>query len=111
MLVTIPYGRSTTYGKPAAQLGLAREHTQALGAAIGANPPPLVRPCHRVIGAGGGMRGYVGGVDRKVWILTHEAFCGQCRAEARVLIRPAMRPPGRGAGGRRPAKPWRGTDR
>ncbi|MEW2626296.1 methylated-DNA--[protein]-cysteine S-methyltransferase [Streptomyces sp. NPDC048106] len=72
MLETIPHGSSTTYGKLAAQLGLAREHTQALGAAIGANPLLLVRPCHRVIGADGGMRGYAGGVERKVWLLTHE---------------------------------------
>lgn len=71
-LETIPPGSSTTYGKLAARLGLAREHTQALGAAIGANPLLLVRPCHRVIGADGGMRGYAGGVERKVWLLTHE---------------------------------------
>jgi methylated-DNA-[protein]-cysteine S-methyltransferase len=45
---------------------------QALGAAIGANPLLLVRPCHRVIGADGSMRGYAGGVERKVRLLTHE---------------------------------------
>ncbi|WP_308169731.1 methylated-DNA--[protein]-cysteine S-methyltransferase [Acrocarpospora catenulata] len=45
---------------------------QALGAAIGANPLLLVRPCHRVIGVDGSMRGYAGGVERKVHLLTHE---------------------------------------
>jgi methylated-DNA-[protein]-cysteine S-methyltransferase len=68
----IPYGATTTYGALAERLGLPRERIQALGAAIGANPLLLVRPCHRVIGADGSMRGYAGGVERKVWLLTHE---------------------------------------
>jgi methylated-DNA-[protein]-cysteine S-methyltransferase len=68
----IPFGTSTTYGALAAELGLARDRVQALGAAIGANPLLLVRPCHRVIGADGTMRGYAGGVERKVALLTHE---------------------------------------
>ncbi|SDO56089.1 methylated-DNA--[protein]-cysteine S-methyltransferase [Actinacidiphila guanduensis] len=71
-LEQIPYGTTTTYGAVAAQLGLPRERVQALGAAIGANPLLLVRPCHRVIGADGTMRGYAGGVERKVRLLTHE---------------------------------------
>jgi methylated-DNA-[protein]-cysteine S-methyltransferase len=71
-LETIPYGTSTTYGKLAEQLGVERGRVQALGAAIGANPLLLVRPCHRVIGADGTMRGYAGGVERKVQLLTHE---------------------------------------
>ena len=44
----------------------------ALGAAIGANPLLIIRPCHRVIGADGTMRGYAGGVERKQWLLVHE---------------------------------------
>jgi methylated-DNA-[protein]-cysteine S-methyltransferase len=72
VLEEIPYGSSTTYGKLAEQIGVPRERIQALGAAIGANPLLLVRPCHRVIGADGTMRGYAGGVDRKVRLLTHE---------------------------------------
>jgi methylated-DNA-[protein]-cysteine S-methyltransferase len=71
-LEDIPYGTTTTYGALAGQLGLPRERIQALGAAIGANPLLLVRPCHRVIGADGSMRGYAAGVDRKVHLLTHE---------------------------------------
>jgi methylated-DNA-[protein]-cysteine S-methyltransferase len=68
----IPYGSTTTYGALAEQLGLPRERIQALGAAVGANPLLLVRPCHRVIGADGTMRGFAGGVERKVQLLTHE---------------------------------------
>jgi methylated-DNA-[protein]-cysteine S-methyltransferase len=71
-LEEIPYGTSTTYGALAERLGVPRERIQALGAAIGANPLLLVRPCHRVIGADGTMRGYAGGVERKVQLLTHE---------------------------------------
>ncbi|GAA0896093.1 methylated-DNA--[protein]-cysteine S-methyltransferase [Virgisporangium aurantiacum] len=71
-LEEIPYGTTTTYGALAEQLGLPRDRIQALAAAIGANPLLLVRPCHRVIGADGSMRGYAGGVERKVRLLTHE---------------------------------------
>ncbi|MEV8320298.1 methylated-DNA--[protein]-cysteine S-methyltransferase [Streptomyces sp. NPDC059900] len=71
-LEEIPYGATTTYGALAQRLGVDRTRIQALGAAIGANPLLLVRPCHRVIGADGSMRGYAGGVERKVRLLTHE---------------------------------------
>ena len=71
-LEEIPYGTTTTYGALAGQLGLPRDRIQALAAAIGANPLLLVRPCHRVIGADGSMRGYAAGVERKVYLLTHE---------------------------------------
>jgi methylated-DNA-[protein]-cysteine S-methyltransferase len=71
-LEEIPYGTTTTYGALAEQLGLPRDRIPALGAAIGANPLLLVRPCHRVIGADGSMRGYAAGVERKVQLLTHE---------------------------------------
>jgi methylated-DNA-[protein]-cysteine S-methyltransferase len=68
----IPYGTTTTYGALAQRLGLPRDRIQALGAAIGANPLLVIRPCHRVIGADGSMRGYAGGVERKVQLLAHE---------------------------------------
>jgi methylated-DNA-[protein]-cysteine S-methyltransferase len=68
----IPYGATTTYGALTARLGLPRERIQAVGAAIGANPLLIVRPCHRVIGADGSMRGYAAGVERKVRLLGHE---------------------------------------
>jgi len=56
----------------AGQLGVPRDRIQALGAAIGANPLAIIRPCHRVIGSDGGMRGYAGGVQRKQQLLVHE---------------------------------------
>ena len=45
---------------------------RAVGAANGANPIPIVVPCHRVIGTGGKLVGYGGGLDRKRWLLAHE---------------------------------------
>ncbi|MFF4841544.1 methylated-DNA--[protein]-cysteine S-methyltransferase [Streptomyces collinus] len=68
----VPYGTTTSYGELAARLGLSRVETRAVGRALGANPLLLVRPCHRVIGADGSLRGYAGGVERKAWLLTHE---------------------------------------
>ena len=68
----IPYGSTTTYGELARRLDVPRAEIRAVGAAIGANPLLIVRPCHRVIGAEGSMRGYAGGVERKVRLLTHE---------------------------------------
>jgi methylated-DNA-[protein]-cysteine S-methyltransferase len=71
-LDSVPFGTTTTYGQLAAQLGVPRDRIQALGAAIGANPLAIIRPCHRVIGSDGGMRGYAGGVERKQQLLAHE---------------------------------------
>ncbi|MFV8185577.1 methylated-DNA--[protein]-cysteine S-methyltransferase [Streptomyces sp. AF1B] len=73
----IPYGTTTTYGALAARLEVPREEIRAVGAAIGANPLLIVRPCHRVIVADGSMRGYAGGVERKVRLLTHEGALQQ----------------------------------
>lgn len=71
-LDSVRYGTTISYGQLAAQLGVPRDRIQALGAAIGANPLAIIRPCHRVIGADGTMRGYAGGVDRKQQLLAHE---------------------------------------
>ncbi|MER6527169.1 methylated-DNA--[protein]-cysteine S-methyltransferase [Streptomyces sp. NPDC001508] len=71
-LEDIPYGTTTTYGALAERLDVPRTEVRALAAAVGANPLLIVRPCHRVIGADGSMRGYAAGVERKVWLLTHE---------------------------------------
>jgi methylated-DNA-[protein]-cysteine S-methyltransferase len=71
-LDSIPYGTTITYGELAAQLGVPRDRVVAVGAAVGANPLLIIRPCHRVVGADGLMRGYAGGVERKQWLLGHE---------------------------------------
>jgi methylated-DNA-[protein]-cysteine S-methyltransferase len=67
----IPAGRTVTYGAIANQLG-APSAARAVGAANGANPIPIVIPCHRVIGANGTLTGYGSGVFRKEWLLNHE---------------------------------------
>ena len=71
-LDSVPYGTTVSYGQLATRLGIPRDRIQALGAAIGANPLAIIRPCHRVIGSDGGMRGYAGGVERKQQLLVHE---------------------------------------
>ena len=73
-LDSVRYGTTITYGELAAQLGVPRDRIVALGAAVGANPLLIIRPCHRVIGADGTMRGYAGGVERKLWLLVHEGI-------------------------------------
>ncbi len=71
-LDSIRYSTTITYGELASHLGVPRDRIQALGAAIGSNPLLIIRPCHRVIGADGTMRGYAGGVERKQQLLVHE---------------------------------------
>ena len=68
---TIPYGRTSTYAAVAAQAGSPRGW-RAAGNALGANPLPIVVPCHRVIATGGGLVGYTGGVQRKRVLLDIE---------------------------------------
>ncbi|MGF6887702.1 methylated-DNA-[protein]-cysteine S-methyltransferase [Nocardia sp. GAS34] len=68
----IPYGDTVTYGQIAARIGASRAAVRAVGAAIGANPLLIVRPCHRVIGANGSLTGYAGGVERKRELLELE---------------------------------------
>ncbi|MFI9612317.1 methylated-DNA--[protein]-cysteine S-methyltransferase [Streptomyces sp. NPDC052023] len=69
---SLPYGATTTYGEIAARIGAPRAAVRAVGGAIGANPLLVLRPCHRIIGAGGSLTGYAGGLDRKVRLLTLE---------------------------------------
>jgi O-6-methylguanine DNA methyltransferase len=68
----IPAGETTTYGRLAADLGRAGS-ARAVGAANGANPVAIVVPCHRVVGADGTLTGYAGGLERKRFLLRHEA--------------------------------------
>jgi methylated-DNA-[protein]-cysteine S-methyltransferase len=64
-------GSTTSYSAIAKRLGMPQA-VRAVGAANGANPIPIVIPCHRVIGADGRLVGYGGGLDRKRWLLAHE---------------------------------------
>lgn len=71
-LVQIPYGATTSYGVVARGLGLAPGASRAVGTANGANPIPIVVPCHRVVGADGSLTGYAGGLERKRLLLDLE---------------------------------------
>lgn len=64
-LRSIPYGETVTYGELAGRLGLTGHGARAVGTANGRNPIPIVVPCHRVVGAGGALTGYGGGLERK----------------------------------------------
>ena len=68
-LATIPYGTTVTYGELAVRIGLPVSASRAVGSANGANPIPIVLPCHRVIGADGTLTGYAGGPARKQALL------------------------------------------
>jgi len=68
----IGVGRTASYSEVAKAVG-SPSAVRAVGAANGANPIPIVIPCHRVIGADGSLCGYGGGLERKRWLLRHEA--------------------------------------
>lgn len=76
LLLEIPYGQSTTYGQlareAAGRLGKAKMSAQAVGGAVGANPIAVIIPCHRVLGAGGQLTGYAGGLAYKRRLLALE---------------------------------------
>ena len=71
MLRRIPAGTTWSYRELAARVERPAA-IRAVGAANGANPIPVVLPCHRVIGSNGRLVGYGGGLDRKKWLLAHE---------------------------------------
>ena len=75
----IPAGQALSYGALAAQLGRPNA-SRAVGLANGANPIPIVVPCHRVIGADGSLTGFGSGLPRKRWLLDHEARYAGTRA-------------------------------
>lgn len=70
-LQTIPFGTTISYAELARRIGRPSA-IRAVGAANGQNPIAIVVPCHRVIGADGGLTGYGGGIGRKRWLLEHE---------------------------------------
>lgn len=96
ILLTIPFGQTTTYGEIAKQIAAQRKITsmspQAVGGAIARNPISLMIPCHRVIGAKGKMTGYAGGITRKEKLLSmeqngnggdYESSCNPCDRSVR----------------------------
>jgi len=85
LLLSIPYGETTSYRALAAIVaerrgrngsyqagGISRMSAQAIGGAVGHNPIPIIIPCHRVIAADGSIGGFSAGIERKAWLLSHE---------------------------------------
>ena len=76
ILKTIPYGKTVTYKSIAAEIarrkGIASMSAQAVGGAVGHNPISIIIPCHRVVGCGGNLTGYAGGIDKKTRLLEIE---------------------------------------
>ena len=76
ILLSIPYGRTMTYGQIAKQLakntGIDKMSAQAVGGAVGHNPISIIVPCHRVVGTNGSLTGYAGGLDKKIALLKIE---------------------------------------
>ena len=76
VLLTIPFGKTMTYGEIAKRIaqerGISRMSPQAVGGAVGHNSISLIIPCHRVVGSNGSLMGYAGGLDKKVRLLQLE---------------------------------------
>lgn len=76
IMLGIPFGETITYGEIAAEIagqrGLSTMSAQAVGAAVGRNPVSIIIPCHRVVGSGGSLTGYAGGLEKKKKLLILE---------------------------------------
>ncbi|TDB69608.1 methylated-DNA--[protein]-cysteine S-methyltransferase [Micromonospora sp. KC721] len=78
-MTRIPYGETLTYGEVARRVGDPGA-ARAVGVACNRNPIPVLVPCHRIVGAGGKLVGFGGGLDRKVKLLELEARVALQRA-------------------------------
>lgn len=76
IMLSIPYGKTMTYGEIAQTIasrrGIRKMSARAVGGAVGHNEISIIIPCHRVIGANGNLTGYGGGISRKVRLLELE---------------------------------------
>jgi methylated-DNA-[protein]-cysteine S-methyltransferase len=76
IMLTIPFGKTMTYGEIATVIakerGLSQMSAQAVGGAVGHNSISLIIPCHRVVGTNGSLTGYAGGINKKVQLLQLE---------------------------------------
>lgn len=75
-LLKIPFGKTVSYLHIAKEIG-DENSTRAVGNANGKNPVSIIVPCHRVIGAGGSLTGYGGGIEKKKWLLEFEGALKQ----------------------------------
>lgn len=78
ILLSIPYGQRMTYGQIARRFaernGKSAAWAQAVGGAVSRNPVSVIVPCHRVVGADGGLTGYAGGIQKKMALLGLESL-------------------------------------
>lgn len=76
IMLTIPYGKTMTYGEIAKKIakinGTEKMSAQAVGGAVGHNSISIIIPCHRVVGTNGSLTGYAGGTERKIELLKLE---------------------------------------
>lgn len=75
LLEQIPYGTTVTYRELAVRAAQILGHptgARAVGGAVGRNPISIILPCHRVVGTGGSLTGFGGGIPAKIWLLNHE---------------------------------------
>jgi methylated-DNA-[protein]-cysteine S-methyltransferase len=105
-LQAIPHGETRSYAELARELGTA---SRAVGGANGANPLPIIIPCHRVIGAGGSIGGYSGGdgLATKRWLLALERRTRVPRPAGADLLDDALSIPQEGRRDRAPQEPRR----
>ena len=85
-LLEIPFGKTTTYGAIARAIGREKA-IRAVGAANGANPIPIVIPCHRVVGSDGSLIGYGGGLDIKRALLALEGVVVDAERQRALFAR------------------------
>lgn len=85
MLRQIPYGETRSYSDLASSIG-APTATRAVASANGANPLPIMVPCHRVIGKTGALRGYRGGIEVKQALLEHERYVHRQLRETSLFV-------------------------
>ncbi len=90
-LLTIPYGGTSSYGEIAQKIGVPGA-ARAVGSANGRNPLSLIVPCHRVVGAGGALSGYSGGLAQKRFLLSLEQ--GHAAPRLPLLLPERDSPPG-----------------
>ena len=83
-LSRIPFAETRSYGEIAQAVGRATGAARAVGAATGRNPAPVIVPCHRVVGTGGALTGFAGGIETKRALLAHEAEVAGGKREGRL---------------------------
>ena len=83
-LSRIPFAETRSYGEIARAVGQPAGAARAVGAATGRNPAPIIVPCHRVVGAGGALTGFAGGIETKRALLAHEAEVAGGKREGRL---------------------------